>query len=136
MKTDALSDIGACVFDAYGTLFDFNAAAARCRDALGDKAAALSVLWRTKQIEYTWLRSLMGRHADFWQVTGEALDFSLESLGIADDTLRTRLAERDASVAQLQRQIAEQPGQPGAVRVDVLGDLERHGGSLGGAPGS
>jgi 2-haloacid dehalogenase len=88
-----LSDIGACVFDAYGTLFDFNAAAERCRDALGDKAAPLSATWRAKQLEYTWLRSLMGRHADFWQVTGEALDYSLAAQGIEDDALRTRLLD-------------------------------------------
>ncbi len=54
----------------------------RRRYALGDKAEALASLWRTKQLEYTWLRGLMGRHADFWQVTGEALDYAMTVLGI------------------------------------------------------
>lgn len=79
------------VFDAYGTLFDFASAARRCTDRLGDKADALTQLWRTKQVEYTWLRSLMGRHADFWQVTGEALDNAMASLDLADPALRERL---------------------------------------------
>jgi 2-haloacid dehalogenase len=91
--SSALDDIGACVFDAYGTIFDFAAAAARCRDELGDKADALSDLWRTKQLQYTWLRSLMGSYADFWQVTGDALDFSLSSLDIDDPALRQRLMD-------------------------------------------
>src|SRR5579859_1907929 len=83
----------ACVFDAYGTLFDFLSASTRCRDALGDKAEALGQLWRTRQLEYSWLRSLMGTHADFWQVTGEALDFAMASLGIKDPALRDRLMD-------------------------------------------
>jgi len=89
--TARLEGIRAAVFDAYGTLFDFNAAAARCRDALGADADRLSALWRDKQLQYTWLRALMGRHADFWQVTGDALDYALETLGIADPALRERL---------------------------------------------
>jgi len=92
--TDApIENIKACVFDAYGTLFDFNSAAARCKDALGDQADALSALWRTKQLEYTWLRALMGRHAPFWQVTGEALDYAMETLAIDDGALRDRLMQ-------------------------------------------
>ena len=83
----ALPGIRACVFDAYGTLFDFASAAAACRDVLGDKTAALTSLWRDKQLQYSWLRGLQGRHADFWQVTGDALDFALETLGIADAAL-------------------------------------------------
>jgi len=83
--------IRACVFDAYGTLFDYASAAAKCRDALGDNFAALAALWRGKQLQYTWLRSLQGRHADFWQVTGDALDYALETLGIADAALHARL---------------------------------------------
>jgi 2-haloacid dehalogenase len=86
-----LSATTACVFDAYGTLFDFLSASERCRDALGDKANALGQLWRTRQLEYSWLRSLMGAHVDFWQVTGEALDFAMASLGIKDAALRERL---------------------------------------------
>ena len=88
-----LSETTACVFDAYGTLFDFLSASKRCRDALGDKADALGQLWRTRQLEYSWLRSLMGVHADFWQVTGEALDFAMASLGIKDAALRDRLMD-------------------------------------------
>jgi 2-haloacid dehalogenase len=87
------ADIRACVFDAYGTIFDFASAAARCRDALGDKAPALTTLWRDKQLAYTWLRALQGRHADFWQVTGDALDYALETLSIGDPGLRRRLME-------------------------------------------
>ncbi len=85
--------VRACVFDAYGTLFDFASAAAGCRDALGDQAGALTALWRDKQLQYTWLRGLQGRHADFWQVTSDALEFSMESLGIADPALRDRLMD-------------------------------------------
>ena len=87
------SDIGACVFDAYGTLFDVHSAAARYRDELGDKADAVSQTWRDKQLQYTWLRSLMGRrhHIDFWQLTGDALDFALETHGFDDTALREKL---------------------------------------------
>jgi 2-haloacid dehalogenase len=90
-----LTGIRACVFDAYGTLFDFASAASRCADALGDKAKALTPLWRDKQLQYTWLRAAQNRHADFWQVTGDALDFALETLGIADGqgALRQRLMD-------------------------------------------
>jgi 2-haloacid dehalogenase len=83
--------VRACVFDAYGTLFDFASAAARCTDVLGDKAPAVTTLWRDKQLQYTWLRSLQGLHADFWAVTGEALDYTLETLGVADTKVRDRL---------------------------------------------
>ncbi|HVA12585.1 MAG TPA: haloacid dehalogenase type II [Stellaceae bacterium] len=88
-----LAGIRACVFDAYGTLFDFASAAARCRDALGDKADALTPLWRDKQLQYTWLRAAQNRHADFWQVTGDALDYAMETLGVIDTAgvLRGRL---------------------------------------------
>lgn len=83
--------IRACVFDAYGTLFDVHTPAIRLRRDLGDQADRLSAVWRAKQLEYTWLRSLMGRHADFWQVTGEALDFALADVGLDDGALRERL---------------------------------------------
>ena len=86
-----LIGIRACVFDAYGTLFDFASAAAGCRDMLGERTGQLSQLWRDKQLQYSWLRTLQGRHADFWQVTGDALDFALETLDIADPALRERL---------------------------------------------
>jgi 2-haloacid dehalogenase len=82
--TAALSGIDICVFDAYGTLFDFNSAVTRHRGAIGPKADALSEMWRTKQIQYTWLRNSMGAYAPFWQVTGEALDHCLAAHGIAD----------------------------------------------------
>jgi 2-haloacid dehalogenase len=77
-----LIGIRACVFDAYGTLFDFASAAARCPDIPEPHRAALTSLWRDKQLQYSWLRSLQGRYADFWQVTGDALDFALDSLGL------------------------------------------------------
>lgn len=93
MPDPALAATQACVFDAYGTLFDVLSAAQRCRDALGDKADALGQLWRMRQLEYSWLRSLMGVHADFWQVTGDSLDFALTSLGIEDPPLRDRLMD-------------------------------------------
>ena len=93
MADPKFSDIGACVFDAYGTLFDFNSAVDACRDAIGDKADALSATWRQKQLQYTWLRSLMRRHEDFWHVTGEALDFAMNEAGIDDMALRARLME-------------------------------------------
>lgn len=78
MNASSLKGIRACVFDAYGTLFDVHTAVAAQRERLGQQADAVSATWRTKQLEYTWLRSLMGRHADFWQVTEEALAFALE----------------------------------------------------------
>lgn len=91
MAERRLDGIKGCVFDAYGTLFDFNSAVAHCRDVLGEKADTLSKIWREKQLQYTWLRSLMGRHKDFWQVTGDGLDYAMKSLGIDDKALRERL---------------------------------------------
>jgi 2-haloacid dehalogenase len=89
-----LTGIRACVFDAYGTLFDFASAANGCADVLGAKAAPLTALWRDKQLQYAWLRALQDRYAPFWQVTGEALDYALETLDLPQDgDLRTRLLE-------------------------------------------
>jgi 2-haloacid dehalogenase len=88
-----LAGLRAAVFDAYGTLFDVASAAERARGTLGEKWQQLAELWRAKQLQYTWLRSLMGRHADFWRVTGDALDYAMESLGLADPGLRARLME-------------------------------------------
>ncbi len=68
----------AIVFDAYGTLFDVNSAAEKCKDKIGDKWENFSNLWRTTQLEYTWLRSLMKRHKDFWQITEDSLDKSMK----------------------------------------------------------
>jgi 2-haloacid dehalogenase len=91
MTDSPLAGVKACLFDAYGTLFDFAAAARGCRDVLGADADTLTALWRDKQLQYTWLRSLEGHYADFWQVTGDALDFALETLGIDRPGLRDRL---------------------------------------------
>jgi 2-haloacid dehalogenase len=91
--TPRLPGVRACVFDAYGTLFDVNSAAAHESEALGENWRPLSDLWRTKQLQYTWLRSLAGSHVDFWQVTGDALDFALASLKIDDQALRQRLMD-------------------------------------------
>jgi 2-haloacid dehalogenase len=77
---DDFKGVRACLFDAYGTIFDFASAAARCEAAPPDQRAALTTLWRDKQLQYSWLRTLQGRYVDFWQVTGEALDFALEAL--------------------------------------------------------
>ena len=93
MAHPRFGDIAVCVFDAYGTLFDYNTAAGRHSAVLGEKAAPLADLWRLKQLQYTWLRSLMGRYTGFWQVTGEALDFAMGELGIEDEALRANLME-------------------------------------------
>jgi len=92
-KTTHLSDIAVCVFDAYGTLFDLGNFAQRFQADLGERAEPLVALWRRKQLEYSWLRSLMGRHTDFWHVTGESLDHALAAFAIADPSLRSRLME-------------------------------------------
>ncbi len=86
-----LDGVRACVFDAYGTLFDFASAAGRSPDVPEDRRAALTTLWRDKQLQYTWLRSLQDRYADFRQVTADALDFALESLGLDAPGLRETL---------------------------------------------
>jgi 2-haloacid dehalogenase len=91
MAQAQLSAVEACVFDAYGTLFDFSSAARACADIPSDAAERLTALWRDKQVQYTWLRAAQDRHADFWQVTGDALDFALETLGIGNARLRDRL---------------------------------------------
>jgi 2-haloacid dehalogenase len=93
LNNRSLKSVRACVFDAYGTLFDFASAAARCADVPEDRRAALTLLWRDKQLQYTWLRTLENRYADFWQVTGEALDFALESLDLKTPSLHQRLME-------------------------------------------
>jgi len=85
--------VKACVFDAYGTLFDFNSAVGKFRDAVGEKSDQVSALWRTKQLEYTWLRSLMRCHEDFWQITGDALDYALDAFEMTDRKLRDDLID-------------------------------------------
>ena len=89
--TERLDGIQACVFDAYGTLFDFASAAQACHDILGRHVDPLTIRWRDKQLQYTWLRAAQGRHADFWTVTADALDFALERLAIDAPGLRERL---------------------------------------------
>jgi len=83
--------IRACLFDAYGTLFDVHSAIGRYRADIGIHADAVSELWRTKQLEYTWLRSLMGQYADFWQVTEEALRYAFEVYRIENQSLFEQL---------------------------------------------
>jgi len=85
------TEIRACVFDAYGTLFDFASAVKRCSALPDDKRGALTSLWREKQLQYTWLRTIQGRYTDFWKVTEDALDFALDSLNLATPTLREAL---------------------------------------------
>src|SRR5271165_1891001 len=91
--------IKACVFDAYGTLFDVHAPAAALAAELGERASAISAQWRTKQLEYTWLRSLMGRYADFAQVTADALDYVLAANGLAGAPVRDKLLTLYTSLA-------------------------------------
>lgn len=84
-------NIKACVFDAYGTLFDVHSAVGRHKASIGEAADAVSAMWRSKQLEYTWLRSLMGKHEDFWRVTGDALDYALDAHGVDNPALREDL---------------------------------------------
>ncbi len=77
-----MKNIKAIIFDAYGTLFDVNSAAEKCKDKIGSKWESFSNYWRTTQLEYTWLRSLMNRHKDFWQVTEDSLKKSMEAYNI------------------------------------------------------
>jgi len=88
-----LDGIRACVFDAYGTLFNVHAPVGKVAAALGDKADAVSKMWRDKQLQYTWLRSLMGAHADFRIVTADALDYALDAHGVSDMELRAKLLD-------------------------------------------
>ena len=85
-----MKDIKAIVFDAYGTLFDVNSAAEKCKGKIGDKWEGFSNFWRTTQLEYTWLRSLMKRHRDFWQVTEDSLDKSMKAFKI-DSSMKSEL---------------------------------------------
>lgn len=93
------SKIKACVFDAYGTLFDVHSAVGRYRETLAEKADAVSGLWRVKQLEYTWLRSLMGKYIEFYALTGDALDYALETHGIDDPGLRRNLLKAYLSLS-------------------------------------
>ena len=85
-----MKNIKAIIFDAYGTLFDVNSAAEKCKDKIGDKWEGFANYWRTTQLEYTWLRSLMKCHKDFWQVTEDSLDKSMKTYEI-DSSMRNEL---------------------------------------------
>ena len=87
-----MKNIKAIIFDAYGTLFDVNSAAEKCKDKIGDKWEGFANYWRTTQLEYTWLRSLMKRHKDFWQVTEDSLDKSMKAYEI-DSSMRNELLD-------------------------------------------
>ena len=85
-----MKNIKAIVFDAYGTLFDVNSAAEKCKDKIGDKWEGFANFWRTTQLEYTWLRSLMKRHKDFWKITEDSLDKSMKVFNI-DNNMKNEL---------------------------------------------
>ena len=87
-----MENVKAIIFDAYGTLFDVNSAAEKCKDKNGDKWEAFANFWRTTQLEYTWLRSLMDRHKDFWQVTEDSLDKSMRTFNI-DPSMKNELLD-------------------------------------------
>ena len=87
-----MKNIKAIIFDAYGTLFDVNSAAEKCKDKIGDKWEAFANYWRTTQLEYTWLRSLMKRHKDFWQITEDSLDKSMSVFKV-DNSMRDELLD-------------------------------------------
>ena len=85
-----MKNVKAIIFDAYGTLFDVNSAAEKCKDKIGDKWEPFANFWRTTQLEYTWLRSLMGRHKDFWQITEDSLEKSMKKFNI-NNNMRNEL---------------------------------------------
>ena len=87
-----MKNIKAIIFDAYGTLFNVNSAAEKCKDKIGDKWEGFSNYWRTTQLEYTWLRSLMKRHKNFWQITEDSLDKSMKAYTI-DNSMRNELLD-------------------------------------------
>ena len=87
-----MKNIKAIIFDAYGTLFDVNSAAEKCKDKIGDKWESFANYWRTTQLEYTWLRSLMNRHKDFWKITEDSLDKSMKFFKI-DNSMRNDLLD-------------------------------------------
>ena len=137
-----MKNVKAIIFDAYGTLFDVNSAAEKCKDKIGDKWEGFANYWRTTQLEYTWLRSLMKRHKDFWQITEDSLDKSMNAFNINKSmrsellnlykTLNTfpevkdvlnKLKERNYKLAILSN------GTPSLlnelVKIDVVGDMTR-----------
>ena len=90
MLSQFMKNIKAIIFDAYGTLFDVNSAAEKCKDKIGDKWEGFANFWRTTQLEYTWLRSLMKNHKDFWQITEDSLDKSMKVFNI-DSSMKNEL---------------------------------------------
>lgn len=100
--------VQACVFDAYGTLFDVHSAVRRHAHRLGESAGEVSRTWRDKQLEYSWVRSLAGRHADFWQVTSDGLDYALAIAGASDAALH-------ADLMSAYRSLAAYPEVPGVL---------------------
>ena len=86
-----MNNIKACIFDAYGTLFDVNAACRELSKEVGDNWEKLASLWRLRQVEYTWLRNSMDEYIDFWKITSDALDYAMETLGIENNELREEL---------------------------------------------
>ena len=87
-----MNNIKAIIFDAYGTLFDVNSAAKKCKNKIGDKWEDFANHWRITQLEYTWLRSLMNRHKDFWEVTKDSLKKSMEAYKI-ESSMRNELLD-------------------------------------------
>ena len=87
-----MKNVKAIIFDAYGTLFDVNSAAEKCKDKIGSKWESFSNYWRTTQLEYTWLRSLMKRHKDFWKITEDSLDKSMKVFNI-NPNMRSELLD-------------------------------------------
>ena len=87
-----MKNIKAIIFDAYGTLFDVNSAAEKCKNKIGEKWEPFANYWRTTQLEYTWLRSIMGRHRDFWEITEESLDKSMKIFKI-DRSMKDELLD-------------------------------------------
>ncbi len=87
-----MKNIKAIIFDAYGTLFDVNSAAEKCKNKIGDKWENFANYWRTTQLEYTWLRSLMGKHKDFWKITEDSLDKSMKAYKI-DNSMKNELLD-------------------------------------------
>ena len=85
-----MKNLKAIIFDAYGTLFDVNSAAEKCKGKIGDKWENFANYWRTTQLEYTWLRSLMNKHKDFWKITEDSLDKSMKKFHI-DQNMRSEL---------------------------------------------
>ncbi|MEM0943575.1 MAG: haloacid dehalogenase type II [Pseudomonadota bacterium] len=113
--------IKACVFDAYGTLFDVAAAAREAaaepgREAFAAHWQAVAETWRLKQLQYTWLRATAGVHTDFWSVTGDGLDYALETHGLAEPDLRARLM-------QLYWELSAYPEVPGMLAALKAGGL-------------